>query len=134
MGMRVRGLKKADNAFARMEKNMPGAVADTCNDSAKLLLAKSQLEVPRKTNALADTGRVTEVSAGGVHQARGVKYGDSEVDGVGVDYAAAVHEILKASHPQGKAKYVEDPLIQSIKEYKEIGAVNMKKLVKRSFR
>lgn len=69
-------------------------------------LALSQPQVPVHTGALKATGRVEPMgSMGSGEFSVGIVYGSGEVD-----YAVQVHEDLEAHHPQGKAKYLEDPV------------------------
>lgn len=136
--MRVKGLQKAINGCTRLERNLGVAAGETAKEGCELLFKRSQVEVPRKTGQLGGSGRYVIHRAGGYHRTRSVKYGynvnDSPIESV-LDYAAAVHEILKASHkPPTKAKFVEDPLFQGIRSYKQFGKIAAKKAVRKSFR
>lgn len=85
---------------------------------ANAFFEETKLRVPKETNALLESGKLT--SSGSKERFEWtVKYGDSNVDGVGVDYAAAVHERVGAYHaPPTGAKYVEGPLVQWIPKFK----------------
>lgn len=138
MGMRILGLQKAINSCERFEKALGEAAQDGVDGSTDILYRESQVQVPKKTGALAESGRRVAHSSSGPRRSKGIKYGyqtpDSSDESV-LDYAAAVHEILKASHAAPtKAKFVEDPLVQGIGDYKikVREAVNRHK--KRSFR
>ena len=138
MGLRILGVQKAINRFTKLEHELEDVAGETAEESAKHLYRESQVQVPKKTHALAASGRFIIRSASGPKRSWAVKYGyqvpDSSDEAV-LDYAAAVHEILKASHkPPTKAKYVEDPLVQGIRSYKRAGTVEAKKAVKKVFR
>lgn len=138
MGMRILGVQKAINRFDKFEGELETAVQETAEESAINLYQKSQFFVPKKTGALAASGRFVIHSNVGAHARWGVKYGyqvpDSSDESV-LDYAAAVHEILKASHKSPtRAKFVETPLFQSLINYRKFGGEECRKAVKRSFR
>ncbi len=135
MGMRVLGLIKARSAFTRMEREMKKGAEDSVDGAIDELKKESGIQIPKKTNALVGTQQVVVHSDSGSRVSKGVKYGEpGEGDGV-IDYAAAVHEILKASHaPPTKAKFMEDPLFQGIPQNKRIGKAAMKEAVRRAFR
>jgi hypothetical protein len=121
MGMRILGLQKAMNSCDRFEKELMEAAQDGVDKSTDDLYDESQVQVPKKTGKLAESGRRVAHSSSGPRRSKGIKYGyqvaDSSDEEV-LDYAAAVHEILKASHASPtKAKFVEDPLVQGIKGY-----------------
>jgi hypothetical protein len=77
--------------------------------AADVLLEASQRLVPVDTGALRDSGQVTQE---GLEAA--VSYGRE--DGAGRDgqdtaaYAAVQHERLDYAHPNGQAKYLEQPM------------------------
>lgn len=95
--------------FARAAEDFP-VYFDTATDHhTDAVFAETKVRVPKKTGALEATGIVEEHSTKN-HFRFIITYGGGDVD-----YAAAVHEILKASHaPPTGAKYVEQPLIESI--------------------
>lgn len=139
MGMRILGLQKAMNSCDRFALDLQDVAGKTAERSAREhLYPESQIQVPKKTNALARSGRFIIRSAAGPFRSWSVKYGfnvpDSSSEEV-LDYAAAVHEILTANHaPPTKAKFVESPLIQGIRSYKRVGKEEAMKSVKKSFR
>lgn len=135
MGMRVKGLIKAMNGCDRLVKEMPRAAGDGVDDSVDNLMKKSQRQVPKETGALAETAHIVNHITGGYKRSKGVRYGQpGEGEGI-IDYAAAVHEILKASHKSPtKAKYVEDPLVQGVPYDKRAVKKAVKSAVRRSFR
>lgn len=75
------------------------------------IMADSALEVPRDTNALANSQYISEdgneivFGYGGESAQINPKTGASTDD-----YAAIVHEDMHANHPVGKAKFLEDPI------------------------
>jgi hypothetical protein len=136
MGFRVLGLQKAINGCERLKNNLPEAQQEGLDVGIEAVMAQSQVEVPKDTNALAESAHIVNRSSSGTTRSKSVRYGEpGEGEGV-LDYAAAVHEILKARHTAPtKAKYVEDPLVQEgIPVTKKATKVAAKKAVKRSFR
>ena len=57
MGMRVRGLIKAINRTEKLKGELQEAAGETAEQSAIDLYKKTQVEVPKKTGALAASGR-----------------------------------------------------------------------------
>lgn len=104
-------------------------VGQQVNDLKQASLA----EVPTVTGALAGS-IYTEVAAG-VHGATGeVGYGGrgnvNPVTGAPVDsYIMGVHEDLDASHPNGKAKFLEDPARKLAEQYDEKVAITLFKAI-----
>lgn len=94
------GIEKAVHAAAQAE--------------ARIILPKTQEQVPVDIGSLKSTGRIEEPpnEAGEVTVA--IAYGGMADNGVDVDYALQVHEDLEARHPHGKAKYVEDPIREEL--------------------
>lgn len=135
MGMKLRGAIAAANGFERLKKNLPDEASKGIEKSTRLLMVNSQKEVPRKTEQLAHTAHFVEISTTGMKRSRAVRYGEpGEGPGV-IDYAAAVHEILKAKHaPPTKAKFVEDPLVNGIPDFKRFIIESVQNGVKRAFR
>jgi hypothetical protein len=101
-------------------------------------LDETQRRVPRDTNALANTALAAGVIKDPTPRTKSshrIIYGQAgEGEGV-IDYAAAVHEILGAKHnPPTQAKYMEEPLVESIPDAKRTIAKSAKDGVRRSFR
>lgn len=128
-------MQKAINGFDRLVENIQDAAGDGVDDGIDVAFAQSEIEVPKETGALLATGMKIVDSATGPTRSKAFRYGEpGEGPGV-IDYAAAVHEILKASHaPPTKAKFVEDPLVQSIPATKVATIKAAKKAVRKSFR
>ena len=135
MGVRVKGITKAIRGFEKMENELPEAAQTTVNRSIDELAKQSRIQIPKKTGALVGTGHVVIHSSSGTERSSGYKYGEpGEGEGI-IDYAAAVHEILKASHKSPtKAKYIEDPLVQGVSDYKKYGKFACRAAVRKAFR
>ncbi len=116
------------------EKNFEDAFEDAANAHIEVVFAQTQIRVPKETGRLAETGRVEHNSSGRRHVSNSIWYGEpGEGEGI-VDYAAAVHEILSASHnPPTGAKFVEVPLIQSASVAKVLLEVAARRAKKKSF-
>ena len=118
----------------RLKHEMEDAAGETVDKGTDLLMFASQMQVPRATGELAASAKKKEHSMTGPRRIMGVHYGGGALNSNGESYPAAVHEILKASHPlPTKAKYVEDPLVENIKQYKSISAMACQKAVGRAF-
>jgi hypothetical protein len=74
--------------------------------------AASQDEVPVDTGALKASGRVRPET--GVFTRGGEVYVELTYGGTATEYSIYVHENLEASHPHGKAKYLEDPMTRQV--------------------
>lgn len=96
--------------FDKAEKEFPDAIGVTVEEHVTDVFAETQVLVPKLTHALEATGKIKKNESGNNKFSFSIWYGGGEVD-----YAAAVHEILRASHePPTQAKYVEQPLIESV--------------------
>jgi hypothetical protein len=135
MGFKVSGFDKAMRGFQNMRDHAESKVREGVNEHTQDVFDETQARVPRKTNALAGTGRIEEKPTVGGKISSTIWYGEpGEGPGV-IDYAAAVHEILDAKHdPPTGAKYVEQPLMESAPKAEEKIGGKMKELVKESFR
>jgi hypothetical protein len=131
VGLKVEGLKEFRDAFARLrdegEKTLEGSVRDHMEQD---VYPETQTRVPVATGALRGTGRVVPGSKSG---STAVKYGNSPVnDDSLVDYAAAVHEIEEHHHDAPtQAKFVEEPLKESIPKLKERAGKDLEELIRR---
>jgi hypothetical protein len=135
MGMEVRGYEEAMRGFNKLKDELEQAAEDAVNDSTDLLYDESQIRVPKKTGELAKSGRRIYHSQSGPKRSTGIRYGYPGEGPNVLDYAAAVHEILKASHaPPTAAKYVEGPLVEHIKQYHSFAADASEDAVRRAFR
>ena len=110
-------------------KEFPIAITVATDEHINDVFGETQILVPKKTLALAESGKVVHNKTSRYRASFSIWYGDESEP---LDYAAAVHEILKASHaPPTQAKFVEQPLIESIKACKK-KIVSAAKKVKRS--
>lgn len=108
MGFKI-DTKGLQAKIKRASEEMPKAVDAATKEHIEAVFAETKILVPKKTGALLSTGKVQKNETTADHSSYSIVYGGGEVD-----YAAAVHEILKASHAQPtQAKYVEEPLVAS---------------------
>lgn len=78
---------------------------------ANKIMDDSVQEVPKDTHNLADSAFVEQDSNGNVtfgYGAPGHVNGKNQMDST--EYMVAVHERLDVHHPNGKAKFLEDPV------------------------
>lgn len=84
------------------------------------IFPKSQEQVPVKTGALKDTGRINkaQINQSGTRVRIEIAYGGlSKQFGKFVRYAVIQHETMHYKHPNGgKAKYLTDPGFESLKQ------------------
>lgn len=134
MGMKVKGMKEAITGCDRLKEELPNSMSDGLDKCMDYLYDETQIEVPKKTGDLAATAHVVEHETIGNTRSKGLRYGEpGEGEGV-IDYAAAVHEIIGASHaPPTKAKFVEDPLVQGLDEYRKFLSESSDNAVKEAF-
>lgn len=88
--------------------------ADFANELADEVIDASLEQIPRKTGALANsTFKDSKTTDTSVQVTFGYGGGNEQVNpetGVSTaEYAVEVHEDLQAMHPNGKAKFLEDP-------------------------
>ena len=79
-------------------------------EEAEIVMGKSKAIVPVDTGALRSTGHVERPKRERSSVDIGLAYG-----GPAVGYAVIVHENMTARHKVGQAKYLEEPLLSSIK-------------------
>ena len=127
---------------SKLEKQLRGAMKHfddhgdkAVEDTAQDIYDETQVRVPKETGALAGTGRIERNTRGPHEFSRSIWYGEPGEGPEIIDYAAAVHEILDAQHasPTGP-KYVEQPLIEAIPDFKKTVAEEMQKAVKEAFK
>lgn len=81
---------------------------------AAKVFEQSQLEVPVDTGALRSSGFITQPYIFGNQVAISIVYGQAAAP-----YALWVHEILEYYHePPTKSKFLEDPLTNSLEEFR----------------
>ncbi|MFE9742959.1 hypothetical protein [Streptomyces sp. NPDC006477] len=117
---------KFDGSFDNLEKllrqaenEMGDKAQEVLGDNIQEVFDETQRRVPKKTGMLKESGQIVWKDRSGPTRSASIVYGNSEVDRVGVFYAAAVHEILDAEHaPPTGPKYVELPLIEQEDKFK----------------
>lgn len=125
MGLKVTGLKEFRGAFERLRDDGGRTLERSVREHMEQdVFPETQTRVPVATGALKGTGRVVPGSRDG---GTAIKYGDSPVeDDTMVDYAAAVHEIEEHHHDAPtQAKFVEEPLRQSVPRLKAKAAEDL---------
>lgn len=119
MGFTFEGLAELERRLKEAEETIGKEAAKAVEANIEEIFEETQRRVPQKTGALKESGRIEWKDRGGDHPEATIKYGNSEVDRVGVFYAAAVHEIMDARHdPPTGPKYVELPLIEGEEKFK----------------
>lgn len=108
---------RLDTSAARRDlrgisRRVEAAARNTGRTLAQGVFADTQREVPKDTGALAASGRMDENTGGSVFTWN-IQYGNSNVDRIGVYYAAAVHERAARHAAPTKMKFVEDPMVRS---------------------
>lgn len=117
MGFTVTGFDEAIRKFEEAKDKIDENIDKRVHDVMKDVFAETQRRVPKETMALMRSGRIEKDDETGKES---IVYGNSEVEGVGVYYAAAVHEILDAKHaPPTGPKYVELPLVEAIPDFRD---------------
>lgn len=86
----------------------PAVVAGVLYREGERIMAESKAEVPVETGALKGTGHVQVPETRGDLVSVTLGYG-----GPAAPYAIIVHEDLMARHLNGKAKYLEDPMLRA---------------------
>jgi len=113
---KVVGLDTLQKKLDEFLKDYPNEVAGAVYSEAETIMTLSKKEVPTDTSALKDSGFVekpivgkekvsVKLGYGGVATKINPKSGEPTTS-----YAEIVHENLLATHPSGKAKYLEDPI------------------------
>lgn len=135
MGIKMTGMREAQSGFRDLKEKYQEHVNDAVREHIEEVFRQTQVRVPRETGRLAGTGLIEPQSTTGTNIRWAIWYGEPGEGPYTIDYAAAVHEILKAKHaaPTG-AKYVEQPLIESIPQARETIGREMQKAVKGAFK
>jgi hypothetical protein len=121
MGLEL-DVDKFRDAFLRLREGASEACAGAVREHMLTdVFPATQRAVPKLTGALLATGRV---EPGRSPHETSIWYGDSATENDSmVDYAAAVHEILHKRHnAPTQAKFVEQPLKESVERLKERAA------------
>lgn len=100
-------------AISKVERGTKKATVAACEE----ILEESLKEVPRETDTLAQSADYTVKQAGRQFEGE-ITYGvtknpeNPKTNNLASEYAVIVHEDMSAVHFQGKAKYLEDPVLQ----------------------
>jgi hypothetical protein len=134
-GLKWKGDLRALNGFERLKDNMPETLDDGLTRCVRVAFRTSQVMVPKKTTALQKTGVINDTEGRGSRRSKSFTYGQpGEGDGI-IDYAAAVHEILRANHAAPtQAKYVEAALLENLPDYDRLFRNSLRKAVKEAFK
>lgn len=108
----VTGVKELQGNCTRQIVRVKREAARCCLEEAEAIMMESLGEVPSESGSLASSGFVEQGSDGnctfgygGAHAVMNPKTGQSTDE-----YMVAVHERLDVVHPNGKAKFLEDPV------------------------
>lgn len=109
---KIEGLSELNSKINRLKIDVVGATRKGMLTEAQEIMDESVTQVPRDTDALAnsafvelDDGGDVIFGYGGDHAQTNEKTGQSVND-----YMVAVHERMDLVHPTGKAKFLEDPI------------------------
>lgn len=105
VSIEITGLAEVNAELARLGDLHFATAARALFEEAQIEMTESKRRVPVDTGALRESGRVEEAEEGAVR----LVYGDAAVD-----YALEVHENLEAFHPNGEAKFLERPILESL--------------------
>lgn len=134
MGIKTSGFEEAHKKLQRARTVIPDVAGDAVLSHIRDVFSDTLVLVPKETGALQSTGHIDAVSITGPKRSWKIVYGEpGEGEGV-IDYAAAVHEILTAKHPSPtQAKFVEQPLMESIPKARRKSATAIRKGIRRAF-
>lgn len=105
-------LGRLQQALAQSGPQGVKVAARALRNEAQEAFANSQDEVPVDTGALKASGRIRPET--GVFERGNEVYVELTYGGSATEYSIYVHENLEASHPHGKAKYLEDPMVRQV--------------------
>lgn len=134
MGFRFKNIAETKKAFDSIAKSADAEADRIAEKHTDIVFQETQRQVPKKTGALARTGRIEHSKQTGPVRSYSIWYGTSDTDNVPLDYAAAVHEIKKADHKTGNWKYVEGPMVESLSLFKQLAIRRIKAYIRRRFR
>lgn len=106
-------------------ENITAELAQQMMEIAGEIIRRSAVIVPKDTGELASRSFVEMVgdsndqtfAAVAGYERHGLNYGTVEPDTRGKFYAVPVHERMNVSHPNGQAKFLEEPFKQMEPEY-----------------
>lgn len=110
---------------AQIKAAILAGLEEAGDEGGETVLDMALQEVPRDTEALANSGTAETYTAGTDRVAATISFGSDDV-AQPVDYAERQHEDLTYSHPNGgKAKYLEDPLYEYAPRWEAVVAKNV---------
>ena len=109
----IKGIDRAVRRLKALGEDINKKVAPALFQEAEEIMGRSKELVPVDTGVLRSSGHVKrpEVDRNGVRVT--LAYG-----GPAEAYALIVHENLRARHPVGQAKFLEQPLLEALPEVK----------------
>ena len=125
---KIEGYKQLEASLKRSGLDILKASKQGLYDEGEEIFEESQLEVPVDTGALKRSGYI-EKQGNSVN----IGYGRSNELGasnqVPKTYMVAVHERLDVYHPNGKAKFLEDPVNRHTRKGTDSIAAEVRKLL-----
>ena len=125
---KIEGYKELEASLKRSGLNLLSASKQGLYEEGEEIFEESQLEVPVDTGALKRSG-YSEKQGNSVD----IGYGRSEELGASNEtpntYMVAVHERLDVYHPNGKAKFLEDPVNRHTRKGADSIADKIRKLL-----
>jgi len=103
MEVEVKGLNEAIGRLEYLREAVPKAAVAAMLVGAARIFAESQVEVPRRTGALASTGRISPVIESSNEWTVHITYGP-------ISYARIVHYNNHIRHVDGRSYFALDPL------------------------
>lgn len=103
----LQGTETLKTALDGLGERAREAAARILFQEGERIMAVAKGQTPVDTGALRASGQVSLPTVEGSTVSVELGFGNSSVN-----YAVFVHENLQAKHPVGKAKYLEDPVLQ----------------------
>lgn len=128
MGIKM-NITKTRQDLDKIDKKIQRNIKVAGEQQAGEVFRETKVLVPKDTRALVNSGSLTR-SFAKTKLTWTIKYGDSNVDGIGVYYAAAVHEVKAKHTPPTTMKYVETPLVKSVADWHSTIARAVRKAVR----
>lgn len=139
-------IKMDRSSIRKLEANLEQARWDFLDagmaagqEIAEEIMAESRMQIPRETGAAAESGFV-EVEREDRHQHK-VRFGyggaatriNPKTGKSTADYIVPLHERLDTFHPNGNAKFLENPVNQKLQQIEGRLGSKLRKLVMRLF-
>jgi len=108
---KMEGLSQLNSNIAKSKWGILGASKQAILEEAQEIMADSVEQVPQMSGALLASASIEQDAQGNVEFGYGGKPQINPLTGEDVNsYMISVHERLDVVHPQGKAKFLEDPI------------------------